>query len=408
MGVAFDGMAVARFQEAVSEALKRSYSAFDGESLVAVSKLIGNVWRPIRQEMFAVRGEHKRSKKLIHLLHESRPLQVSKKPDRLYALMHLAEDYEEGRIIADYTKPDECIMADAAAYHVNQHQNLEFLIDSFRDDAGMTADPRADVTPHPTWIPNSWLGTPSHDGRRVNLKAIYGSEVAKDQRLQYTRCSPHSVHAGSLRLCVRGAKVGWVRQRLLKERFGLMTVAQFWGSSLGEHIQLSLCNPDTDLPLGFFRAMQDGIPSSYDDECVRAGFSYLLDISKTPEHAKRHLAGGIDISDLLVPYGNVDRDACNALRGVLLTLVGRSCIVTNNNHSGLVPECNIRDEDEIWLILGCPLPVVVWRQPNGRYWHICAADIPVLEEHEDLKHFSSEIQPGDKIGEWTVEDIELE
>jgi hypothetical protein len=96
-----------------------------------------------------------------------------------------------------------------------------------------------------------------------------------------------------------------------------------------------------------------------------------------------------------------------ALQEVVYCLGNRACIITNNGKHGLVPKCNIQDGDEIWLVLGSSLPIVLRRQPSGRYWHICPARIPALEEHQDLAQFSSNIQPGDKVGEWTVEDVEL-
>jgi hypothetical protein len=34
--------------------------------------------------------------------------------------------------------------------------------------------------------------------------------------------------------------------------------------------------------------------------------------------------------------------------------------------------------------------------------------MPSIQEHDDFLNLSSDIQPGDKIGEWVVEDIEIE
>jgi hypothetical protein len=85
--------------------------------------------------------------------------------------------------------------------------------------------------------------------------------------------------------------------------------------------------------------------------------------------------------------------------------------LTDKDQFGLVPECDIRAGDEIWMLLGYSYPSVLRKQPNGTYEHICNAHIPVLMDniigHTDIRRFSTKATPGEKVGDWTIEDIEL-
>jgi len=398
MDVTFDGVTVAKFQEAIDGVLfDDSRDHISKWSVNALAKLRGPLARPVSNEMFAVHGDRRNRYLLLDILLRSSYMGVSKDHDRLYALMHLAKDYEEGRIIAKYNKTIEQVMADAAAYHISQHQNLDFLVVSFRHNE----------TSNPTWIPEGWMGR-DPEGIALLWDADHMSE-----HFEHTQCSLESVNMRNLRLCIRGMKVGSVRQCIgsdIATSVADMTVAAFWKSPLGEYILPYLRDADTGLPREFSRAICGGILGlSHDHESIQAGLSYLWEIGKIPEQASRVLRyGGDNMLDLLAPLKNSNEPAWTALRGVLRSLTRRSCIITDSQHIGLIPECNIRDDDDVWRVLGSSHSVIVRRQASGRYWHICTAYIPALVEHEHMAHFSSKIQPGDKIGEWTVEDIELE
>ena len=388
MNAAFDGMAVTSFQQAIGDVFARfdtHYSSWDDKSL---HDLKGTICSPISREMFAVHGDRRERRSLFVLLSRSARMEVSRGQDRLYALMHLAKDYKEGRITVDYNKTAEQVMADAAAYHISQHQSLNFLIVSYRDDE----------TSNPTWIPEMWMG--NHPAGRTIIRQ-------KTDVLMHTKCSLNSVDMRSMRLRIRGVKAYWVRQCLVPN--ARKTVADFWRSQIGEYIQPYLGDTSIGLPLDFFRAIRGGMKDqTHEHQSIQTGLSHLWKIGNAPEHASRDLGyGGSKVLDLLDPLKNDNQPAWSALRDVLKCLHSRLCIKTNTKHLGLIPRCNVRKEDEIWLVLGCILPVVVRSQPNGRYQHICTAWIPALQQHEDIAQFVSEIQPGDKVGEWTVEDIEL-
>ncbi|KAH6870346.1 heterokaryon incompatibility protein-domain-containing protein [Alternaria rosae] len=372
-------------------------------------ELKGNIFGPSAIEMFAVHGDQRLKHDLIALLTRSGGMQVSKGHDRLYALMHLAGDYEEGGITVDYEKNEQQVMADAAAYHINLHQNLNFLTESFRDGAEAAGISRPHETTCLTWIPEGWMGRDT-EGIGFDLEDVDDSEAVHNRGIRHTECPANAVDIKNLRLSIRGVRLGWVRQCFVSSTNVFTTVSELWASSLGEYLQLYLERASTSSSLEFSRAINDEIDGrKHDHECIRTGLSYSLELSKAPEQASRSFGyGGEDILDLLAPLEKSNPRAWFALRDVLRALRGRYCIKTNDEYFGRVPECNIREKDEIWLVLGCPQLVVLRRQPSGRYWHICPVRVPALDEHEDVARVSSKIQPGDKIDEWTVEDIELE
>jgi len=392
MNVAFDGMAVASFQQVVVDIFADANAHNNDWNFETLLRLKGRVLGHLGREMFAIRGDERDKYRLIVLLTRSLYMQASNCRDRLYALMHLAEDYEENGITVDYNKTEENVMADAAAYHISQHQNLDFLISSFQDIENT----------YPSWIPGSWMAG--------NSKGI-AFHLRNDHELRHTKCSLNSVDTRNLRLRIRGVRVGLVQQCFVsRSTMASETVADFWASSLGGYIQPYLEGISASLPLEISRSIDPGMYRERNDhESIQTGLLHLWEIGTTQEHASRVLGyGGESISDLLAPLKNGDQPAWTALRAVLQTLEGRSCIVTNNKHFGLIPTCCIQEEDEIWLVLGCPFPVVVRLQPGGSYKYICPARIPAFEEHTNIASLVSEIQPGDRIGEWTVEDIELE
>jgi hypothetical protein len=86
----------------------------------------------------------------------------------------------------------------------------------------------------------------------------------------------------------------------------------------------------------------------------------------------------------------------------------KSIIMTELKRLGRIPHCDFKRGDEIWIVLGIDYPLVQRPRLNGYYCHVCAAYIPSIQEHEEILNLSSDIQPGDKIGEWVVENIEIE
>jgi hypothetical protein len=106
MDVALDGVTAANFAETVEERSREAASMeLDYQFHLTLDDLMGNVPSRLYSKMFAAHGEQRVRHGLLTLLDASSNMQVSRGQDRLYAIMHLADDYEEGSIIVDYKKP---------------------------------------------------------------------------------------------------------------------------------------------------------------------------------------------------------------------------------------------------------------------------------------------------------------
>ncbi|CAN9465904.1 unnamed protein product [Alternaria alternata] len=327
------------------------------------------------------------------------------------------------------------VMLDAADHHIRRHRNLRFLDYSFHADFDETGYPEHNLgCSFPTWIPRTWLaynqyGLPIPSSRKDRGHEITVGEQldddeagsdrisATDQEL-FTTCAPDSVDITNMRLRVRGMKVGEIRTVLslpIRNNSDGMTVAQFWSSGVGQHIGSYLCHEERQVPLGMVRALSNPWPNeNFNYEDAVFGLRWLYDCSTKPDLADHSMGlGGHLIDALLAPLrDHLNRGAAaTGISHIFVQLQDRKGILTDKDQFGLVPECNVRAGDEIWMLLGYYKPSVLRKQPNRTYEYICNARIPVLMDgivgHTDIRRFSRKATPGEQIGEWTIEDIEL-
>jgi hypothetical protein len=427
-----------QFQEAIDKLTKAALGKSDTQMMLQISTILSIV--------LVDRGP------LIDMLPQTLNLKSSRTHDRLYAIMHLANDFQENDIDVDYNKTASQVMLDAADHHIRLHRNLRFLDSCFWSnfDENEYAEHNSERS-FLTWIPRTWsesfeCGTPiSSSQRRLGHEITIGEQLDDDEDSSdkilatgkyahnkrsvksltnlpdnelFTTCASDSVDMTHMRLRVRAMKVGEVRTVLPlpieRDRDG-MTVAQFWSSGLGQHIGSYFCREKQQIPLEVVRALARWWPNQYINyENVVLGLKWFYDWSTRPDLADRHIGfGGHLIDALVAPLPNYSNHsaAITAISHIVMELTDRKCILTDKDQFGLIPECNIRAGDEIWMLLGCSVTCVLRKQPNGTYEHICTAKIPVLMDsivgHTDIRRFSTKAAPGEQIGEWTIEDIEL-
>ncbi|KAH5296201.1 hypothetical protein HBI12_214210 [Parastagonospora nodorum] len=354
--------------------------------------------------------------------------------------MHLDYAFREGEIEVDYTKTPGQVMLNVAKYHVNKYYNVRFLHESIRripDQNGICEhDLDRSIS---TWIPLTWRGR--HLGR-VPVKGnadqsdfdhdysdrndfdesdFHERDVGErnfdsDDEELFIKCAPNCVDTETMRLRVCGFRFGSIQSLLnLPDDEETMTLLQFWSSALGQHIH-SFISCDTPwLPLDMIRALVSirlGIDQETIYEACVAGLTHLFEISQRPDSADRPFGLlGSTILDLLEPVRDIHEYGLRAVNNIISSLVGRMSILTDKYCFGLVPRCEIRAGDEIWMSFGCSLPSVLRRQSNGIYTHICTARILSLMSditgHPDIRRLAPEAAPGNQIGEWSIENIEL-
>lgn len=348
-------------------------------------------------------AEHMRGIKpwtLIELLERCGQLGITDSRDRVYAVMYLAADYEDGGIGADYSKTELDVLVEAAAYHVSRNQNLDFLHQSSLHRMKRRVGTPGRYQYIPTWLPRIWMGYKDF-GYSVGI--LLGGYQAKTLN---TKCPLDSVCTKTKRVKVRGLKVDTVR-RCLTRNLDLyqMTVQDFWDSLLGLYLRSTGGVKMQKLPLEIYNTLMTN--SLYGENTTPDIFASALAcfnrLSQNPHSASMTVGYMAKNIAHLLPSAEHD-----ALRVVLDDLTGRAVIMTEDRRLGCCPECDIEEGDEIWVVLGCSLPVVLRPQDHGTYVHVCTSRIPKLLENSSIRTLSDDIQPGDRIGEWTVADIELE
>lgn len=400
--VVVPGQAVAHFHEAFRRTAF-AYASFQLDSSTTWSAIINysdTIRTPAWSGLYNYNIEKLRSFSLIHLMVECHTTRVTRGQDRLYAIMHLARDYKEGAISVDYSKSPARVMLDAASYHINRNRDLgaNFLhICSWQDDSGPYGR-KSQPEPIPTWIPRAWIG---YDDV-IRTTRGYHWRIRSQ-----TMCPPFSVDTEARRLRVRGVQIDAVRQNLTHNlRDPGTTIAQFWSSSLGVYLASQVDSGWEQFPRDITKVLAASSNFDLEHRDVVSGLEHLFLVNQDPMYADCVLGNDSkNIDDLHIS----DVGGVRALKVTIDDLRSTLAILTDADYFGMAPECAVEVGDEVWMILGCATPVIIRPQPNGAYWHICTAYIPGIMEHEDIvQHLTSNIQPDDKVGKWTVRDIELE
>jgi len=286
-------------------------------------------------------------------------------------------------------------MLEVATHHITRHRDLDFLLQGFLEGTNEASVQNShDCKPMPTWIPKAWCGRDINDTARLyTVKAVLTHN-----------CSEHCIDMEKMQLRARGVKVDTVQHHYAFHNPWLSTVSQFWLSPVGAYLQTHSSTNWSNLPHDLFRALtSEPIARDLHYEEVTLALSRFFELHQDPTLAECVI--GYRPMNIVEQMPAVPRAA---LARLLDDLNETALIRTKSELHGLVPNCNIMEGDEIWILLGCVLPVVVRRHPNGTYWHVSAARIPSLQDHEDLQYLKTESMPGDKVGDWMVEDIILE
>ncbi|KAF1850710.1 uncharacterized protein K460DRAFT_271573 [Cucurbitaria berberidis CBS 394.84] len=334
---------------------------------------------------------------LLRLLTNCSNLAMTDTRDRVYALMHLAEDYEEGGIEVDYAKNEVDVMIEAVAYHVARAQDIDFLDDCALGVDKCSVHDGGTCLDVPSWLPRVWLGCDT------------GHSLSSEKGPMQTRCLPNSILTTERRLRVRGLRFNTVRRCLNR---GIdspeTTIEEFWISSFGIYLRVFGGYKVQSLPRELYSILVQNfvrIVPSFNDMVL--SLSTFLRLAQDPQLARREV--GIDGSLLVDLVKALDGASIIVLGGILELLQDRMLILNETGNLGLISKCDLDEKtDEIWVALGCSYPIILRPTDNGRYQFVCAAYIPKLEEFQVLKDLSSYVQPEDKVGEWTVVDIEIE
>lgn len=333
---------------------------------------------------------------LLALLEGCSDLQVTDERDYVYGLMHLATDYEEGKIVVDYDKTLDEVFKSAIAFHVGRHRNVDFLCQTCQEpeeerlSRGM-----------PTWIPR-W---PSKSFGAFPINRGYGAAAQ-------TVCLNNPISNDGNHLQIHGFQVDYVDRvdRTLGHQKEI-TIAQVWQFVCRLALQLrpSGVPPGTGFPVPL--ALWDIFTVRHSTEEHES-----YETMERAMRALRQLAHTDGTRDLLVgdhgisiarELNKLDQDVQNCIFGLFLSMDGRLAITTRGNRVGIMPLCAIEEGDEIWVIFGCHMPVVLRRQITGLYVLVGPTYISGLMEGELVKSLPEQLSDGSKCGPYTIQTLSL-
>jgi hypothetical protein len=341
-------------------------------------------------------ANYREGRRIFHVtacLGMSAGLQMTDGRDRLYALMHLAADNKDMPIIVDYNKSEAEIFVELAALHVARHRNVKFLHDSHF---------HADEQPlegMPSWMPRNWLG-------RENVGSACHF-LNDGKKRHFDMCEPDAVYLASRRLKLRGFSLDAVRRNLLQDlTFGDLTIAEMWACPLGRHLDCVCGHGVEVLPDEVYTVLS---ATHHGEDRIAHGVLHstltkLHRLSQDPATTNTTLRSLLNPPNALFTPNEI-----TALSALCFLLSSRTVLLTqHNNHLGLAPKGCVVEGDEVWTALGAEIPFVIRPQKSSNYLYICAAYFPVLGETLAGMEGLGDVKVGDVVGEWKVEDVELE
>ncbi|PVH99568.1 HET-domain-containing protein [Periconia macrospinosa] len=377
----FDGANVMLFQIANEDAMQRSLTA-DPASMHLWREHFYNYLSPSRDLLNKRFGSHEQET-LFGVLRAFCQVGMTRECDYLYALMHLASDYHEGAIEVDYSKSRLEVVIDATEYHLRHHGDLEFLALTSAPD---TLTPQGTfLRTFPTWI------SPRLVSPELNDRSLFSSGDCAWGRHQ----SSASICKATRRLKLRGIRIDHI--------YEFLTSGPYCSNvTVGDLVNLRsvlYCDNFIELLDKGWRTFTQTLPA----QSVADVLYYLENI----------VEGTPDIPILKDGYVNpklcsrIEPPHVQVISPLLFLLAYGEVIQTGSRKLGIVPKCDLGVGDEVWMVLGCHLPIILRPQSDGTYWYSCATLMPEWESFEVLKDFTISSQPGDKIGDWTVQDIEI-
>ncbi|KAK5690348.1 Folylpolyglutamate synthetase [Elasticomyces elasticus] len=349
------------------------------------------VWsRSVEQTMLYEQGN------LLTLLARAGGMSVTDERDRVYALMQLANDYWGGAIGVDYTLAVEAVFVSALRYHVHRHHTLDFLA-----YVKLEQDPTRAHSP--SWLPkwsqrcSSPLSTPYwHESRQF-------------------RCLERPLSRDGTELRVQGMCVDYLgyAKKAPVENLGSVFDDKYVAEAAWVSLRCGVPEMDVVCERG-----ADALPKAV---CEVFG-THTADPYYAQE--RKYIFHALDrIRKLALREKHGDVDHRNREPAFLSTVDGpqlRACLsVRQTFEKGYFwPTRRLRlallaahiagEGDEVWLILGCHVPVILRPAAfHGMYSVLGSADIPGFMKGEALAHLREPVRDGDWCGEYQIRRIDL-
>ncbi len=309
---------------------------------------------------------------LLNSLGGFQDLKVTDPKDRVIALLGLVTDCEDGDIKIDYTQSVATIYTNAVRFLVQKYRNLEPFCQIARSPS--SSMPTYDL---PSWVPDWNSG--------INIRLPFPSHQASGilpSLLNPIDLSGKSLQVQGIRLdCVSSIfpQLYETRQTMKQLTTGLMEV---YAAAKAWHDPLGATNDDTS-PIPPIVHNFAYSPEAYHDpvyeQLVKTltsdfGTSDSWEATIKDKASAMHIiffsAADPSCAEMSVYdftqtplIQTMASNLSTPIMSVVWTLNRGSPIVTTQGRIGLVTSAAVEEGDQIWILFGCPLPMVL--RPGG-------------------------------------------
>ncbi|KAF3039054.1 hypothetical protein E8E12_009079 [Didymella heteroderae] len=334
---------------------------------------------------------------LLTLFLDTHRLETSELKDRVYGMLGLAVDYEEGDIDVDYNLPLASVYAKVPEMMLKKHGHLMFLCHECQVHEGHGL---------PSWLPAP---------ERKSM--IIWSAIGMNPHFDGVSALGASIESSGRCLSVRGMSVSRITRAYTREDFRLAPVSRIVGyfkdylrrkrglfrrGDIWEDDEiLYICTPW--FQEGLYKSMR--IPT-LDAKQQRATLKRLTEIVEAPAHRALRLV------DLLTDLsGLASVQETQAFRGMVFAFQNQILFETADFRLGTVFYLSpVKANDEIWCLYGCPLPIILRPHPNkqdGFTWIGFVRNMAGLMKGEGLAGLSPYAPQGYKHLNREIRQIDL-
>lgn len=349
-----------------------------------------------------------RMSSLLYLLHHTRELEATCRHDKIFALCALSIDYSDGDLLIDYAVSASQTFVSVVTFVLKKYRSLDFLC--------VTCMPllwpfEGDL---PSWTPN-WgrtrLNTPTIFNASKDLGPLQDAVSADSKILRAQGIQIDVIHS----ICSPLPKVYTIamlynaRWTLFKEAICTLVAATMSKLNYGG---------------------VEEYPAEILEACRQAWKQYLCTLAylkSVPGHPRLEmydLARGIDVIRNLILRDDISeaplwrlqemqpfKDLSTELQKVALSvgeiLEAKNIVVFNQGSVGLSLDIIPWEKDELWILFGCSMPVIVRPIANGQYAFVSPVYVDGLMDGEGVEGVSGELKDGDVVNRFSVQTIDL-
>lgn len=297
---------------------------------------------------------------LLHLLSNLRSLGCSDERDKIWAIVNIANDYDDHTLPVDYKASWESVYTKACHWLRDRHSNLGFL-QLVEIRARDMKDGRDQNRPKglASWVPLFHIEPHS-------LNTLYSPRVtvrSKENKIYYASGSSRVTSQGTISpetvLKCRGIKIGVIK--FLTNPAGNLMNA---GTGIGERVlhggEWQAAARSACAPHGIYQPTKENVDLAF--ERLRTGDLFPNPNRRFREAPPTNLPQPANFAFATVGPGSdrkfIDGDVNDIGRSILCATTRRRMFITDTGYMGLTHRSNLRG-DEIWVLMGADMPVIL-------------------------------------------------